>query len=258
MSSQPERKGKEPAHTLLTDRATHELVMRLIGRDFPGGGQRREAIDVPCGAGALSVRLRDLGFSVTCCDIDPGHFEPTGFRHVQADLNKPLPLQSRMFDCVVSVAGLQRLHCPETAVSEFHRILKPGGTLYLSIPNYADLRRRLRFLLYGTLGSRFDNPKFRQTLDLPEAHFRFPLTYSRVDHMVRAAGLEIQEVCSQPTDLFPYFFLPLTLCVCAASWVRAMARPSERSSYRRGTTIRMLRSKAFVVIARKPTPAAGK
>ena len=224
-------------------------------RAYAWGGNGQDLIDIPCGAGALSMRLRELGFTVTCCDIDPGNFEAAGFRHLQADLDQSLPLGDRSFDVVVSVAGIQRISSPEMAIAEFHRILKPGGILYLAVPNCGDLRTRFRFLLYGSLGPLFDSPCFQQTTKSPEADCRFPLMVPRVECMVREAGFEVLAVQAKSRDLFPYIFLPFSLAACAASWLRSTLDPRRFGNYRRSTTMGMLGAKVYLIVARKPAPA---
>jgi SAM-dependent methyltransferase len=251
MNEDHDEEGAPGGPRPLTSRSTHDLVIDMLRRDYPRGGSGVDFLDAPCGAGALSVRMRDLGFNVTCCDIDRGNFEASGFEHIQADLNARLPMADRRFDGIISVAGIQRLHDPHVAIGEFHRLLKPGGVLYLGVPHLASLRKRLRFLLYGTIGPLFDNPTYIQTLSAPEANFRFPLMYPRVERMVGAAGFEIREVRSNPRDLQPYVLFPLSLAACAASWIRSVKNPAKYSSYRRATNMGMLRSNSYVVVARK-------
>ena len=238
---------------LLTNRSTHDLIIRLLDRDYPPPRSSLKLLDVPCGAGALSVRLREMGFEVSCCDIDPGHMEATGFRFTQADLNsKPLPLESNAYDVVVSVAGLQRVIFPDVAIGECGRILRPGGRLYLSVPNFGSMRLRFRYLLYGSLGFRFDNPHFEQTVGLPAAHFRFPLGYPRVESLVRAGGLRLLRVEAYAEDRVRWLLLPLALGSLVAARFKAALNPQKYGSYRTASRFDMLGSRAYVVVAEKP------
>lgn len=236
----------------LTDLSTHDLVIDLLRRDYPGDRDAVRLLDAPCGAGALSVRMRELGFDVRCADIDPGNFEASGFSVTQADLNRRVPLEDGSLDVVVSVAGLQRLTFPEVAIAEFHRVLRPGGTLYLAVPHFATMRKRLSTLLYGTLGKRFDSPEFIQVTTAPEANFRFPLPYPRVEHMVRAAGFELREHACRPDEPHAMIFLPLSFVAIAAARLKARRNPERFGSYRRGNTLKMLGSNAYVLILSKP------
>jgi len=47
-----------------------------------------------------------------------------------------LPFAAASFDCVFSHALLEHLSNPSKALSEFHRILKPGGTVGICSPDW--------------------------------------------------------------------------------------------------------------------------
>jgi len=238
-----------PRH--IGDPSAHEMVMRALWKDYPHGGDGRRAIDVPCGAGPMSIRLRRHGFSVTCCDIDLGNFQAEDFEHIQADLNKQLPVAGEQFDLVISIAGLQRLYAPQIAIREFYRILKPGGRLYLSLPNFATLRKRIRFFLYGTLGPRFDKPKYVQTLGNSEANVRFPLMYPRVEQMVMSTGFEFENLHVRAQDTMIWTCLPLTFTAWVMARLRAMTNIDRGAAYPRSTTFGMLGSSTYLIVARK-------
>lgn len=235
----------------LTDPSMHDLVIARVERDFAGRAAGLRLLDAPCGAGALSVRLRRIGFDVACCDIDPGNFEAQGFEVRQGDLNQRLPFDDAGMDVVLSVAGLQRLSNPDQAISEFQRVLKPGGRLYLGVPNFATLRRRLHFLFYGSLGHRFDDPKYRQTTDNPAANFRFPIGYPRVERMLLEAGFTIGDVEHDAKGMLAYLLLPLSLKIRIAGWWKSRSNPAKYAGYNRGNRIAMLRGQSYLIAADK-------
>lgn len=246
------RESDSTAKKLLpfTDPSTHDLVIRLLQRDFSPERLNQKVLDVPSGSGALSVRMRDLGFEVYCCDIDPGNFEAQGFKFLQADLNQPLPYPNETFDIVVSVAGLQRLYFPEVAIHEFYRILKPGGVLYLSVPNSATLKNRLRFFFYGSVGRRFDSPAYRQTTSRVEANFRVPMMYPRIENLVIKAGFILLDLEAR-SSLYPYVLFPLTFGVWAVGKFMAAVSAKKYGCYLRNSTPAMLGARAFVIVAKK-------
>jgi ubiquinone/menaquinone biosynthesis C-methylase UbiE len=53
---------------------------------------------------------------------------------IRQDLNKELHFNSEAFDCVVSVNTLHAIESPPSVISEFCRVLKPGGKLVLVVP----------------------------------------------------------------------------------------------------------------------------
>lgn len=238
---------------LMADRSAHRVVFERVRRDHPDGGRGLRLMDAPCGAGAMSRQLQEHGFEVSCYDIDPGNFEggQYGLSVEVADLNRPLAIPDAGFDVIVSIAGIQRLFCPENAIFEFARLLKPGGTLYLSCPNFATLDRRLSFLFDGSLGMRFDRPGYEQTVDNPEANVRMPITLSRVKEIVAGAGLDVHAVEASIDSRKPLWLLPVTLLVMGAGALKSALNPKRYRRYADGNGFTMLSSKNFLLVCRK-------
>lgn len=238
---------------LMADRSAHAKVEDRLKRDYPQGGNGLSIMDAPCGAGAMSLVLKDMGFDVACYDIDSGNFEAgsAGLAVREADLNRRLDIPDASYDVVVSIAGIQRLFNPENALLEFHRVLKSGGTLYLSCPNFATLHRRVNFLLSGSLGLRFDRPSYNQTLDYPEANVRMPITLSRVKEILANAGFEIKAVEGSYDQAYPFVAFPITLLVMAGGWLRRLINPRRYRRYQDGNSLRQLSSQNFLLVCRK-------
>jgi len=151
---------------------------------------RGRALDAPCGEGALAARLAGAGFEVECADVDPSLFRATGLCARAAELNRgKLPFEDARFDLVVSANGLHRLWNPAHAVREYARVLKPGGVLLASVPNYAHVSRRLRYLLTGGLARNISRLATEHGCDEPEANFRQPILLSQLLDALDAAGL---------------------------------------------------------------------
>jgi len=53
---------------------------------------------------------------------------------VVADLNESLPISDDVADTVMSLSVLEHLCEPQTMLKEAHRILKPGGLLFVAVP----------------------------------------------------------------------------------------------------------------------------
>ncbi|GAB3591502.1 class I SAM-dependent methyltransferase [Angustibacter peucedani] len=109
-------------------------MLRLVG---DVAGQR--VLDAGCGSGPLTAALRDAGAVVTGVDISSAMVELARRRlgedadlHV-ADLDAPLPFEDDTFDVVVASLVLHYLEDWTTALSELHRVLRPGGRLVLSV-----------------------------------------------------------------------------------------------------------------------------
>lgn len=237
----------------MADESAHGAVQRRLEQDYPRGGGGASVMDSPCGAGAMSAVLKQMGFAVACYDIDDGNFG-AGYLDLTvqiADLNRRLPIPDAAYDVIVSIAGIQRLFNPENALQEFHRILKEDGTLYLSCPNFATLQRRISFLLNGSLGLRFDRPSYEQTLDSPEANVRTAITLSRVKEILAATGFEIRAVESSYDKMYPLIFFPVSLFVMLAGLVRRLVNPGRYARYADGNSLKMLSSRNFLLVCSK-------
>ena len=92
----------------LTIPGKHELLLPIISnRVAPGNGAR--VLDLGAGEGALSLKLKDLGYSVSACDLFPDMFCCDDVECRQADLLNPLPYEDNEFDLLVCFEVLEHL-----------------------------------------------------------------------------------------------------------------------------------------------------
>ena len=138
---------------ILAREETHDWIIDALSRE-----RRGFLLDAPAGTGSLASRLKKMGFSVSCCDINPSLFLAQDIEIKRGDLSQSLPYSSASFDFITCIEGLEHLENPFNAIREFHRILKPGGKILLSLPNYLNIERRLRFLITG-LFSKIPSPE---------------------------------------------------------------------------------------------------
>jgi len=158
---------------ILAREETHDWMISALSKERKGS-----LLDVPAGTGALAARLMEIGFSVSCCDINPSLFSVQDIEIKKGDLNQTLPYPSGSFDFITCIEGLEHLENPFNAIREFNRILKPGGKLFLSLPNYLNIERRLKFLITG-LFSKIPSPERfgKDRFDNLWMHHLTPLTY---------------------------------------------------------------------------------
>ncbi len=102
----------------------------------PQAGER--ILDVAAGTGTSSVALAKSGAHVVAADFSPGMIEVGRARQaanpfvefVEADATA-LPFDDDSFDAVTISFGLRNVADPRGALSEFLRVLKPGGRLVI-------------------------------------------------------------------------------------------------------------------------------
>lgn len=126
-------------------REIHPAISRVMA-NLPKG----TVLDMPTGAGALAWRLHNEGFDVTGADLFPQYSRNPEISVTKADLNATFPFDDDQFDYVCFVEGPEHVENVFFCLREFARVLKPDGTIILSIPNYSNLQNRLKELLYGT------------------------------------------------------------------------------------------------------------
>ena len=106
-----------------------ELILDQVRRLAP-----RSLLDVGCGAGTLLGLIAQTQPETFVCgaDLNPAG---AGSAPVFAADACALPLPDASFHCMICSETLEHLPAPEAALSEFHRILKPGGHLLVTVPN---------------------------------------------------------------------------------------------------------------------------
>jgi len=142
-SRQPHRLWRE-----FTDRQQAALLTRWSG-GWIGGGRRPDLLktdlfDEVAGQGIVPLLL-ETGVKVTGIDVAPGIVaEATarnaGLEAVVADV-RSLPFAEASFDVVFSGSTLDHFESAadiQVALGELHRVLRPGGTLILTLDNPAN------------------------------------------------------------------------------------------------------------------------
>ena len=199
--------------------AIHEAVEGIM-ESFPRG----RVLDMPCGAGALTWRLLRLGFDATGCDIDTGNFAVAGHNAVEGDLSSRFPFENESFDHAVFVEGPEHVADPLNAFREFARVLKPGGKLVVTLPNYTSITRRLKFLLNGTHEPVFSMEEATATFGdaLPMMHIS-PMTAANIYQLLELAGMRLVSVHRDKRKRKQLALLPFAAIVMAIGRIDAKA-----------------------------------
>lgn len=110
---------------------------RELGLNLPPGPLR--ILDAGCGTGAMALLFAGMGHQVTGIDLSREMLtkarkkadEKSLTLELQAGDAEYLPFADRSFDVVVNRHLLWTLPHPETALNEWHRVLKPGGRVFI-------------------------------------------------------------------------------------------------------------------------------
>jgi SAM-dependent methyltransferase len=137
----------------------YDFVLREIAqRDIRG-----RILEAGAGLGLLTPKLTRADRTLTCVDLLPRPTElPEDIAWLQADLNEPLPLPAASFDAIICTEVIGYLENPHALFREFHRLLRNGGALLLTMPNQESLRSYACLVIDGhfTAFRRDDHPGY--------------------------------------------------------------------------------------------------
>lgn len=178
--------------------------------DYIGQGSG-EALDIGCGEGRLSRELKALGYRVTAADtvselVDIAAEADSAHDYATADA-AALPFDDGRFDLVVAYNVLMDVEDVPGSLREIRRVLRPGGTLMVSLVHpfrdrgrFAGPAPEAPFILEGTYygRERFEGSEERDGLRMDFAGWSQPLEdYAAA---LEVAGLAITSIREPKPD----------------------------------------------------------
>jgi ubiquinone/menaquinone biosynthesis C-methylase UbiE len=214
----------------LAHQAIHDTVVGILEKEPRGA-----LLDVPAGEGALAGRLIGAGFEVSCCDLYPEIFRLDGVSVTRGDLNADLPFDSQSFDYVTCLEGLEHIENPQQAIREFARVLRPGGTVIVSIPNILNVEERLKWLVYGYTShfkpiTRAHVEWLRQEYDDREeiaAHVN-PIGYSELRYILEKNEFQISSQHRDKPKGNTWLYWPIVLLIRLIAKLTPAKKRAER------------------------------
>lgn len=146
-------------------------------------------VDVGCDGGTLTKFIADcakprriIGYDINEASIEYARRTKPGIEFYVADA-RSLPLGDGVADVVTMLEVLEHMPNPEKALSEAHRVLKPGGRLIILVPN----EKSLLFRVVWAVWVRTFGRAWRDAHD-----YKFDL--DRLKDMVSGAGFRVEEL----------------------------------------------------------------
>lgn len=107
-------------------------------------------LDVGAGQGEFLRQLKSAGYT-QLAGVDANAYQGAeGFLITYKDIShEKLEWEEGVFDAITAWEVFEHLENPRFALRELHRVLKPGGILFISVPNIFSIEERLHFLRRG-------------------------------------------------------------------------------------------------------------
>lgn len=143
-----------------TETSNRLLLEKVLQLEKRGG----RTLNFPSGFGRMTEMMEEAGIDVTAADLFPEISVWKPEEVVRADMNETLPFRDDSFDTIVCQEGIEHIEDVASFIRECSRILREGGTLLVTTPNYMDLSSRLSYLLIGVKSFHGDFPNEEATL----------------------------------------------------------------------------------------------
>lgn len=132
--------GHEEATKIESGRILASKAQALLGR-------KGNLLELGCGRGELLWAAVDAGWSVSGVEMTPQFADVAVSRgvHIESSTIEASALLDKegAFDVVYLAAVLEHLYDPVTCLKRIRRALKPGGLVFIDVPNECSTRTRL-------------------------------------------------------------------------------------------------------------------
>lgn len=147
----------------------HTTKAKLTAFQIAGKGRGRHALDLGCGDGYWSDRLKKRGWSVSSADGYDTRYE--GAKII--NFEQPLPFEDNQFDLIWCSEVIEHIKNVENLVDEMRRITNPGGRIITTTPNSAFWLYKI-LMPFGIKPADIQNPDHKQFFSLADMKKLFP------------------------------------------------------------------------------------
>lgn len=147
--------------------ANFRNILDVIEQYVP---KKARLLEFGCGTGNLASLVAAKGYNTLGVDISDRFIDYANHTYAAGKPNLQyrvvgfgtLPFDDVSFDCIYTCAVLEHCYDVDKIIADFHRMLKPGGTLIIGTPNMISpftrfslvakrlMGKRKRYHLYGT------------------------------------------------------------------------------------------------------------
>lgn len=116
--------------------------------DMLGKGNGR-LLDIGCGEGSISMKLKEMGYAVVGIDFSQVGVDlarQKGIDARQVDVDGGLPFSDAEYDAVWMGDILEHVFDPIQLLAESRRVINDGGSVYLTTPNDMWILTRIKAL----------------------------------------------------------------------------------------------------------------
>jgi SAM-dependent methyltransferase len=219
---------------------------------FGGLCNLNRVLDVGCGDGTTyQSQLRDVVRELWAIDASAGALKAVAARGVQTAIcridSETFPLEDNYFDGASCIEVCEHLFDPLFAVREIYRVLKPGGQLVTSVPNFGYFADRLEALLRG----RVRDCPFDRLNPWAGAHIRF-FNLRSFKTLLMTAGFEIVNVVAEGDCSIFDALRPVAKLIPTCEWIKENIPGPLRLKFLE-TIAPTLFAPHILLVARKPT-----
>ena len=158
----------------------HEFLASLVAQHLQDGAT---VLDLAAGSGAMSIRLKDLGYSVHASDYVVENFRAEEVPFTQANLNEDFSTKftDSSFHAVLASEIIEHLENPRHFLRQCNKLLEKSGYLVLSTPNIHNSSSLASFVRTGQF-------LWFSDIDYSTQGHITPITQWQIEHSLSEAG----------------------------------------------------------------------
>ncbi len=107
----------------------------------------KTVLDLGCGSGMYSKLFKNSEYcGIDMCDEIINFSKKNGLNIIKHDLEEPIPLENKSFDCIISVDTIEHIYDTVAHLKNINNILKDDGFFIMITPNISSLASRINIL----------------------------------------------------------------------------------------------------------------